>query len=137
MRRMPKARFGTFAELLHLANEPLRPLLVRLREILLEIHPEACEVTRLGDRATVFGVGPRKMIDGYAYILPYQAWVNLGFFRGAALEDPDGLLEGTGAKMRHVKIRSLAEADRPALRSLIKAAITERVQALLPRPPVA
>ena len=63
--------------------------------------------------------GPRKMIDGYAYILPYKRWVNLGFYQGVDLADPEGLLEGTGAKMRHVKIRSLDDAQRPEVRALI------------------
>ncbi len=57
-----------------------------------------------------YGVGPRKMIDGYAYILPHGAWVNLGFFQGAGLADPEGLLTGTGARLRHVKVRLLIEA---------------------------
>ena len=84
----------------------------------------------MGDRAATYGVGPRKMIEGYAYILPHSAWVNLGFYRGSGLPDPEGLLEGTGARMRHVKIRSLDDAQRPALRSLVAAAYAERRDAL-------
>ena len=98
--------------------------------MILDVHTDACEVVRLGDRAATYGVGPRKMIDGYAYILSHAAWVNLGFFKGAELPDPEALLEGTGARMRHVKIRSLDGAQRPAIRALVTAAFAERRDAL-------
>ena len=77
-----------------------------MRAIVLEADPNACEVVRLGERTATYGVGPGKMIDGYACILPYARWVNLGFYQGAGLPDPQALLEGTGARMRHVKLRS-------------------------------
>jgi hypothetical protein len=85
---------------------------------------------RLGDRAATYGLGPKKMSEGYAYILPHTRWVNLGFYKGAELDDPRGLLEGTGAKMRHVKVRSVDEAGKPAVRALIEAALKERQAAL-------
>ena len=70
------------------------------------------------------------MSEGYCYVLPYQRWINLGFYQGAGLPDPDGLLEGTGARLRHVKVRSVAAADAPAIRALVEAALTERRAAL-------
>ncbi len=127
---MSPARIGSFEDLLSLTEEPLRPVISALREMVLDVHPGSCEVVRMGDRAATYGVGPRKMIQGYAYILPHSAWVNLGFYRGSGLPDPEGLLEGTGARMRHVKIRSLDDAQRPALRSLVAAAYAERRDAL-------
>ncbi len=127
---MSKARLGTFDALLQITEESLRPVVRVLREIVLEIAPNVCEVVRLGDRAATYGVGPRKMIHGYAYILPYNAWVNLGFYQGVELADPEGLLEGTGAKMRHVKIRSLDDARRLAVQALIKGALAKRRETL-------
>ena len=100
--------------------------MARERDHVLEVDPDACEVVRLGDRAATYGVGPRKMIDGYAYVLPYKRWVNLGFYQGAGLEDPDALLEGTGARMRHVKLRSPEDVDDPAVRALIQRAFAQR-----------
>ncbi len=41
------------------------------------------------------------------------------FLRGAALPDPEGLLEGTGKSVRHVKVRSVEDLKRPALKKLI------------------
>ena len=127
---MPKARLGQFDDLVRLSNDPLKPVVEHLRQVILEIDPEACEVVRLGDRAATYGSGPRKMIDGYAYILPYRSWVNLGFYRGTSLTDPEKLLEGTGARMRHVKMRSVEDVNRPGVRELIREACAERKSGL-------
>jgi hypothetical protein len=121
---------GTFDDLLKVTPSALQPLVKRLREVILEAHPGACEVVRLGDRAATYGLGPKKMTEGYGYLQPHDAWVNVGFYQGAALPDPTGLLEGTGARMRHVKVRALDEAERPALRALLRASLAERTKAL-------
>ena len=123
---MPKAKFGTFDDLLQITEEAVRPIAIALRETVFKVDQNACEVVRLGDRAATYGVGPRKMLDGYAYILPYKGWVNLGFYQGIDLADPKELLEGTGAKMRHVKIRSVDDAKRSDVQALINAALTRR-----------
>ena len=123
---MTKAKFGTFDDLLQISEEALRPVANALRETMFEVDQNTCEVVRLGDRAATYGVGPRKMIDDYAYILPYRKWVNLGFYQGVDLADPTGLLEGTGAKMRHVKTRSVDDAKRPEVRALIRVALAMR-----------
>lgn len=123
---MSEARLGSFEELLQMTEEPLRPVMAALRATVLAVDPDACEVVRLGDRAATYGVGPRKMLDGYAYLLPHKRWVNLGFYAGAELPDPEELLEGTGAKMRHVKIRTLEDAAHAGLSALIRAALARR-----------
>ena len=58
----------------------------------------------------------------FAYVNVFRAHVNVGFFHGAALEDPAGLLEGTGKRMRHVKLRWGETVDDAALAQLIAAA---------------
>ena len=54
----------------------------------------------------------------FAYVNVFKAHVNVGFFRGAELADPAGLLEGTGRFMRHVKLRPGDGVDRAALMQL-------------------
>lgn len=127
---MVETKFGTFEELLAIAEPEMRPVARRLREVIVDVDPNAVEVVRLGDRAATYGVGPRKMKEGYAYIMPHENWVNLGFYQGATLADPAGIMEGTGKKLRHVKVRSVEEASRPEIRSLIEEALAERRQAL-------
>lgn len=123
---MPETKIGQFSDLVQLASEPLRPVMESVRALILEIDPDACEVVRLGEKAASYGCGPRKMIDGYAYIMPFRSWVNLGFFQGASLIDPQGLLEGTGAKLRHIKLRTVDDTEKPGVRALVEEAYAER-----------
>ncbi|HMN46591.1 MAG TPA: DUF1801 domain-containing protein [Povalibacter sp.] len=76
-----------------------------VRELLHDGHPTAC----IGDAA-------------FGYVNAFTAHVNVGFFRGAELADPRGLLEGTGKYMRHVKLRPERDVDAAALAALIEAA---------------
>lgn len=127
---MSDTKFGTFEDLLAISPEALHPIAIRLREIILELDPNAVEVVRLGDKASTFGVGPKKMSEGYAYVLPHKKWVNLGFYKGALLKDEHNLLEGTGKKLRHIKMHSLEDVNRPEVKELLKRALAERKEAL-------
>ncbi len=79
-----------------------------VRELLHDGHPTAC----VGDAA-------------FAYVNAFTAHVNVGFFRGAEIADPEGLLEGTGKFMRHVKLRPEGHVDAAALGSLIETAYAD------------
>jgi hypothetical protein len=76
-----------------------------VRELLADGHPTACA----GDAA-------------FGYVDAFSAHVNVGFFHGAALDDPAGLLEGAGKRMRHVKLRWGQPVNDGALSDLIAAA---------------
>lgn len=98
-----------------------------VRELLHDGHPTAC----IDDAA-------------FGYVNAFTSHVNVGFFRGADLPDPHGLLEGTGKLMRHVKLGPGASADPDALAALIACACNDmrkRVAAEAagadPPPPVA
>jgi len=56
----------------------------------------------------------------FAYVNVFKAHANVGFFLGAELKDPAGLLEGTGKRMRHVKVTPGAPLDSKALGALIQ-----------------
>jgi hypothetical protein len=58
----------------------------------------------------------------FGYVNSFKSHVNVGFFHGAVLEDPAGLLEGSGKRMRHVKLQPALELNTAALRDLIDAA---------------
>ena len=79
-----------------------------VRELLHDGHPTAC----VGDAA-------------FTYVNAFTAHVNVGFFLGAQIPDPEGLLEGNGKFMRHVKIRPGAGVDEAALMMLIETAYTD------------
>lgn len=79
-----------------------------VRELLHDGYPTAC----VGDVA-------------FAYVGAFRAHVNVGFFLGAELADPDRLLEGTGKFMRHVKLRPGYAMDEEALIRLIESAYAD------------
>jgi len=76
-----------------------------VRELLHDGHPTAC----VGDAA-------------FGYTNAFTAHVNVGFFQGAGLPDPAGLLQGDGRYMRHVKLKPGTAVDAASLRALIAAA---------------
>jgi hypothetical protein len=61
----------------------------------------------------------------FAYVNAFKNHVNVGFFHGAALEDPSGILEGSGNRMRHVKVFPGEDANDVALAALIAAAYAD------------
>jgi hypothetical protein len=77
-----------------------------------EILHDGCPVACLGDAP-------------FGYVNVFTSHVNVGFFHGAALPDPDHLLQGTGKFMRHVKLRAGAAIDESALRRLIEMAYSD------------
>ena len=85
--------------------EQMRSSGADVRELLQDGHPTAC----VDDAA-------------FGYVDAFRAHANVGFFFGAALDDPAGLLEGAGKRMRHVKLRWASPVDEAALGDLIAAA---------------
>jgi len=61
----------------------------------------------------------------FAYVNTFKSHVNVGFFYGAVLKDPAGLLEGSGKRMRHVKLNPGRELDAAALSDLVDAAYVD------------
>ena len=66
----------------------------------------------------------------FGYVNVFKAHVNVGFFLGAELSDPDGLLEGTGKRMRHVKLRPGVTVNSVALGKLVDEAYLDIKQRL-------
>jgi len=75
------------------------------------------------DELRVHGA-PQFCVRGepFCYVVGYAKHVNLGFCDGASLPDPEGLLEGTGKAMRHVKIRPGAEFPGKMLSRMVREA---------------
>jgi hypothetical protein len=57
------------------------------------------------------------------WMKPFTNTVNIGFWRGAEMDDPKGMLEGEGDRMRHVKIAEGGTIPEQALRRLVKQAV--------------
>ncbi len=121
-------RLGTYAEVRARGPEALHPLMDELRAMIIRLDPDVVEVPRNGDGAVCFGLGERKMSEAYCYLAAHAAWVNLGFLHADEMDDPAGLLEGTGKRLRHVKVRPAD--DLAPLEALVRQARERRAAAL-------
>lgn len=100
----------------------LRPWFERMRQCgpdVRELIHDCCPTVCLSDAA-------------FAYVGAFRAHASIGFFHGSTLADPAGLLEGTGKRMRHVKLRPGSGVDEDAMRALIIAAYADMQQRLSP-----
>jgi hypothetical protein len=104
-------------------NGAMKETLARLVAIAREAAPEHGEIAYRG--------APSFCIEGepYCYIVPFSRHVTLGFCHGAALPDPDGLLEGRGKYQRSVKVQVGERLPGAAIERLV-AASARRVRAL-------
>ena len=100
----------------------VREVVLALRSLVREVMPDATEQIDLPDRLVAFGFGPpggTRLRDFAVGLIPHRAHVNVQLADGALLDDPTGIVEGTGKRIRHVKCRSLDDLARPALRTLL------------------
>jgi hypothetical protein len=70
-----------------------------------------------------------KMRDLLFALIPHAGWVNLQLAAGALLPNPDGLSEGTGKRIRHIKVRSQGQATSTAVRAAIRAQLDHQEDA--------
>lgn len=94
-----------------------------LRVELKRVTNPAYEVA--GNSAQSFNIGygfTTTSWDCYCAIIVYKKHINISLPSGVALTDPDGLLHGTGSRVRHLKIKELKDVQTPAVRKLLKEA---------------
>jgi hypothetical protein len=103
-----KAHSGPLGAIAHRWFQVMRHCGDEVRELLHDGCPTAC-----------FGDVP------FACVNAFTAHVNVGFFQGASLPDPAGLLQGSGQYMRHVKLKPESPTDPAALTQLIRAAYVD------------
>src|ERR687896_1762347 len=110
------------APILEPHTAPVRDVFVALRSLVHEVMPDATEQIDLPDRLLAFGFGPPggvRMHGLAVALIPHTAHVNVQLADGAELDDPTGIVEGTGKRIRHVKCRSLDDVAQPAVRALL------------------
>lgn len=95
----------------------LRRIARRLRSLIRKSAPS------LSECVNPWGVPTFELNGPVCFWMVGKHHVTFGFMRGTSLDDPKGLLEGTGKNLRHVKLRSLDDLQRPGLKSLIASAV--------------
>jgi hypothetical protein len=63
----------------------------------------------------------------------YRKWINIYFFEGDALPDPEGLLQGSGSMVRYLRVTDAADLDQPAVKALLAEALKRADPPLLPK----
>ena len=106
----------------YLEDQPTRnrAIIRALRRFVKRAEPRLTEAVKWGNGCWVGTSGP------VAYVYSDVDHVQLGFFRGASLKDPKGLLEGKGAYVRHTKLRATTDIDERAFAALLRQATRKR-----------
>ncbi|MFT4512396.1 MAG: hypothetical protein ACI91B_001090 [Planctomycetota bacterium] len=117
---------GTFDDILAVAGDDLGSLCTYLRKLVTSMHKQVVEIAWPTQKIVSYGVGPKKMTEHYVYVAVFKTRVNLGFYYGTSLPDPEGLLEGTGQNLRHIKLNDLSACKAKAVKDLVRAAIADR-----------
>ncbi|HVS17090.1 MAG TPA: DUF1801 domain-containing protein [Planctomycetota bacterium] len=94
-----------------------RAILRELRALVKKTAPKLEESVKWSNGCWLKGKVP------VAYVYADKAWVQFGFMLGSRLEDPRGLLEGSGQYVRHVKVLEAGEIHERALAALLRQAI--------------
>ncbi|MEX0761770.1 MAG: DUF1801 domain-containing protein [Dehalococcoidia bacterium] len=89
-----------------------------LRNMLLEVEPNFQEAIKWGQPTFTAGGAAR------CYIADQDNYVHLGFYNGASLSDPHGLIDGTGKRMRHIKVHNLDEDLVEKLRAYVRESLS-------------
>jgi hypothetical protein len=117
---------GTFADVIHNSPATMTAIAHQLRDLIAEVYPDVVEIPKPAEQHAEYAIGRGKANQVFGYICPMAQYVRLGFYYGGSLPDPEGLLVGSGKRLRHVKLYTAAEAERPAIRALIEVAVQER-----------
>lgn len=123
-----------FLAILAHSSPEVRELALAVRDLIYEVLPETVEVVWPRQGSVGWGTGPKKFTEQFAYLMPFKKHVTLGFYRAGELPDPEGLLPDSGGSqvggklsMRSLKIRSMDDIRKPALRKLIEASTRQGI----------
>lgn len=114
---MPKMKTYTTFDLYLADQTPKNRTLIRtLRKFVKRVAPKLQESVKWGNGCWVKGTAP------ISYVYSTPTYVQFGFFHGASLADPHGLLEGKGQCVRHIKVRTAKDIDEAAFGALLRQA---------------
>ena len=97
-------------------NPELRKVVRGLRSFVMKCVPGADETVN------AWGIPTFEWKAPFCFFMVGKNHVTFGFHSGTSLHDPEGLLEGTGKNIRHVKLRTLDDVEQKGLKNLVQAA---------------
>jgi hypothetical protein len=117
---MKMKAYASFDDYLDDQSAKNQKIIRALRTFVKGVQPELREAVKWGNGCWIGSKGP------VAYVYSDTGYVQFGFFNGAALKAPKGLLEGKGRYVRHIKVHDPAEIDRRTFAALLKQAAGTR-----------
>lgn len=101
-------------------SPPMAKLTHAVLKTMRERLPGAVEMVYDKSNSLVIGFCPDARASNVINsIAVYTNWINLYFFEGDSLPDPEGVLKGTGTMVRHIRITTTADLDRPAVKAVM------------------
>lgn len=113
--------YASFSDYLKDQSPDNQAVIRALRRFVKRVAPKLDEAVKWGNGCWIQSNRP------VAYVYSAKGYVQFGFFHGASLKDPKGLLEGKGKFVRHTKVRDASEIDEKAFAALLKQASKARV----------
>ena len=110
------AKAGNVDRYVQQLPSPMQQIVNRVRGLVATASPEAIEAFKWS-QPVYEANGP------FAYIKAHSNHVNFGFWRGALLDAPKGMLEGDGDRMRHIKLTGIGDIDDQVLKLLVQQAV--------------
>jgi hypothetical protein len=105
--------------------------IIAARAKMREHFPRGYELVFDNYNALVFGFSPsEKASESFISIAAYPRWITLFFLNGAGLKDPEGLLEGSGTRVRSVRLRSAEDLQQPSIKALVAQALAPMAKAM-------
>lgn len=101
-------------------NNEIISLAIQLRDFIKEETKPSTEL--VGDSTISLNIGygfTEKAWDCFCAIIVYSRHINISFPSGAFLSDPQGLLQGTGKKIRHIRISNISDVKTPAVKGIL------------------
>jgi hypothetical protein len=128
---------AAFTEIIVESSDAIQEVARAVRDLIYDVLPQTVEVVWPRQGSVGWGTGPKKFTEQFAYLMPFQRHVTLGFYHGGELPDPGGLLPEAGGRqvggsltMRSLRITSVEQVRDPALRTLIEAATVTGVPSI-------
>ena len=112
--------YGSFDEYLKDQTPANQTIIRALRRFVKRVTPKLMESVKWGNGCWIDAEGP------VAYVYSAEDYVQFGFFNGASLKDPKGLLEGEGRYVRHTKVRKPSDINERAFAALLRQAANSR-----------
>ena len=108
-------------------SEEIKVLTQQTRNLIYKVFPEVVEVVWEKQKIAGFGTGLKKNTEHFCWVKPATKHITFGFNYGSELPDPNNLLEGTGKKFRHFKVKSAKDLANSNFIKILKYSTTHRV----------